>query len=269
MIRMRAADGSDPASGPCPAVVITGGTRGIGAGLAAAFLLAGSEVLVCGRTAPTDSASLPSVHGRTPLFCQADVRDPDQARRVIRTAQAEFGRVDVVISNAGGSPEAAAASASPRFHQKIIELNLVAPLHVAQSANEVMQAQDGGGTIIMIGSVSGTRPSPGTAAYGAAKAGLHHLVTSLAIEWAPKVRLNCVAPGFVATEAASAHYGDSGRADAVARTVPLQRMATPADVARACLFLASPEAGYISGATLLVHGGGEPPGFLAAARDPA
>jgi NAD(P)-dependent dehydrogenase (short-subunit alcohol dehydrogenase family) len=266
---MPAADSSDQVIRPRQAVVITGGTRGIGAGLATAFLEAGSDVLVCGRTAPTDTPVLPSASTRSPLFCQADVRDPDQARRLIHTAQAEFGRVDVVISNAGGAPEAAAATASPRFHQKIIELNLVAPLHVAQSANEVMQAQDGGGVIIMIGSVSGTRPSPGTAAYGAAKAGLHHLITSLAIEWGPKVRLNCVAPGFVATAGAAAHYGDDGGLDAVARTVPLQRMATPADVAGACLFLASPEAAYISGATLLVHGGGEPPAFLAAARGPA
>jgi NAD(P)-dependent dehydrogenase (short-subunit alcohol dehydrogenase family) len=272
MSRMRAERGQPAETGvirPDQAVVITGGTRGIGAGLAAAFLRAGSHVLVCGRTAPADGAALPSADGRTAVFCEADVRDPEQARRLIRAAHAEFGRVDVVISNAGGSPEAAAAAASPRFHQKIIELNLIAPLHVAQSANEVMQAQDGGGTIIMIGSVSGNRPSPGTAAYGAAKAGLHHLVTSLAIEWAPQVRVNCVAPGFVETDGASSHYGGPDGADAVRQTVPLQRMATPADVAGACLFLASPQAAYISGATLLVHGGGEPPGFLAAARGSA
>jgi NAD(P)-dependent dehydrogenase (short-subunit alcohol dehydrogenase family) len=272
MSRMRAERGQPAEAGITGrglAVVITGGTRGIGAGLAEAFLEAGSQVLVCGRTAPDGAAVLPSAGGETPVFCQADVRDPDQARRLIRTAHAEFGRIDVVISNAGGAPGAAAATASPRFHQKIIELNLIAPLHVAQSANEVMQAQDGGGTIIMIGSVSGTRPSPGTAAYGAAKAGLHHLITSLAIEWAPQVRVNCVAPGFVETGAPSGHYGDADGADAVRRTVPLQRMATPADVAGACLFLASPQAAYISGATLLVHGGGEPPGFLAAASGSA
>jgi NAD(P)-dependent dehydrogenase (short-subunit alcohol dehydrogenase family) len=258
MSRMRAADDNNLA------VVITGGTRGIGAGIAAAFLRAGSRVLVCGRTPPDDPSLLPAADGRSAVFCQADVRDPDQARQLIATANAAFGQVDVVINNAGGSPEAAADTASPRFHQKIIELNLLAPLHVAQSANEIMQAQSGGGTVIMIGSVSGARPSPGTAAYGAAKAGLHHLVTSLAIEWAPQVRVNCVAPGFVATEAAGGHYGDAAATDAVRRTVPLQRMATPQDVADACTFLASPQAGYISGATLLLHGGGEPPAFLSA-----
>jgi NAD(P)-dependent dehydrogenase (short-subunit alcohol dehydrogenase family) len=129
-----------------------------------------------------------------------------------------------------------------------------------------MQDQEDGGSIVMIGSVSGTRPSPGTAAYGAAKAGLHHLVRSLAIEWAPKVRVNTVIPGFVAEEVPSGHYGSADAAAAIARTVPLQRMATPADVAAGCLFLASADAGYVSGAELLVHGGGEPPGFLAVAR---
>ena len=105
-----------------------------------------------------------------------------------------------------------------------------------------MQDQPAGGSIIMIGSVSGTRPSPGTAAYGAAKAGLHHLVTSLAIEWGPQVRVNTVVPGFVATESSAGHYGDADGVAAVAATVPLRRMATPDDVADACLFLASPRA---------------------------
>ncbi len=219
--------------------------------------------MVCGRSAP---AELPTAAGQAALFRQADVRDPGQARSVIRAAADEFGRIDVLISNAGGSPEAAASDASPRFLQKIIELNLTAPLLVAQPANAIMQAQEHGGAIIMIGSISGTRPSPGTAAYGAAKAGLHHLVSSLAIEWAPKVRVTCVAPGFVQTDAAADHYGADAGAAAVRATVPLGRLATPADVADACMFLASPQASYISGSTLVVHGGGEPPAFLAARR---
>jgi NAD(P)-dependent dehydrogenase (short-subunit alcohol dehydrogenase family) len=239
-------------------VVVTGGTRGIGAGIARAFLRAGGQVLVGGRTEP---ATLPSADGRTAAFVPADVRDPGQARQLIAAAAERFGGLDVVISNAGGSPEAAAATASPRFHAKIIELNLIAPLHVAQAANEVMQAQPGAGSIIMIGSVSGSRPSPGTAAYGAAKAGLHHLVTSLAIEWGPKVRINTVVPGFVATESPAEHYGDEATAAAIAATVPLGRMATPADVAAACLFLASPQAAYVSGSCLTLHGGGERPAF--------
>jgi NAD(P)-dependent dehydrogenase (short-subunit alcohol dehydrogenase family) len=244
------------------AVIVTGGTRGIGAGVARAFLEAGAQVLVCGRTEPADGAPLPSAGGRTAAFARADVRDPAQAQGLISEAADRFGRVDVVVSNAGGSPSAAAATASPRLHAKVIELNLIAPLHVAQSANAVMQGQPEGGSIIMIGSVSGTRPSPGTAAYGAAKAGLHHLATSLAVEWAPKVRVNSIVPGPVATEsAAAAHYGGSGGMAAVAGTVPLRRLATPDDVADACLFLASPLAACISGASVLMHGGGERPAY--------
>ena len=239
---------------------MTGGTRGIGAGIARCFLRSGARVLVCGRTEPTE---LPCAEGRTAVFTQADIRDPQQASRIVNHAVEIFGRLDIAVSNAGGSPYAAAASASPRFHAKVIELNLIAPLHVAQAANAVMQDQ-GGGAIIMIGSVSGSRPSPGTAAYGAAKAGLHHLVTSLAIEWGPAVRINCVVPGFVATEAVAQQYGDPRAVAAVAATVPLRRMASPDDVARACLFLASAGAAYVSGTCLTVHGGGEPPAFLTA-----
>ncbi len=243
-----------------PAVLVTGGTRGIGAGIARGFLRAGARVLVCGRTEP---AELPCADGRTALFTRADIRDPEQAAGTVRKRIEHFHRLDVVVSNAGGSPYASAATASPRFHAKVNELNLIAPLHIAQAANAVMQGQ-GSGSIIMVGSESGSRPSPGTAAYGAAKAGLQHLVTSLAIEWGPAVRINCVVPGFVATEAVAEQYGDPRAVAAVAATVPLRRLATPEDVAQVCLFLASPGASYVSGTCLSVHGVGEPPAFLSA-----
>jgi NAD(P)-dependent dehydrogenase (short-subunit alcohol dehydrogenase family) len=262
---MQPVDGPFPGLAGCR-VIVTGGTRGIGAGIARGFLRSGARVLVCGRHEPAGSGALPAVDRRTAEFTHADVRDPEQARRLVATAADRFGGVDVLVSNAGGAPPEPAATASPRLHARVIELNLIAPLHVAQAANEVMQDQPEGGSIVMIGSVSGTRPSPGTAAYGAAKAGLHHLVTSLAIEWAPKVRVNTVIPGFVATESAAGHYGDADGVAAVAATVPLRRMGTPDDVAEACLFLASPRAAYISGASLTLHGGGEPPAFLSATR---
>jgi NAD(P)-dependent dehydrogenase (short-subunit alcohol dehydrogenase family) len=243
-------------------VVVTGGTRGIGAGIATAFLAAGAQVLVCGRTEPASLDQLPRAEKDRAEFYRADVRDFEQARGLIETARDRFGRLDVVVNNAGGAPPAAAATASPRFHTKIIELNLTAPLHVAQAANAVMQASIGG-SIIMISSVSGTRPSPGTAAYGAAKAGLTHLAISLAVEWAPKVRVNTVIVGLVGTDTSAEHYGGADGMARAAATVPLGRMATPQDVADACLFFASPLAGQVSGASLLVHGGGERPAFLA------
>ncbi len=114
--------------------------------------------------------------------------------------------------------------------------------------------------------MSGLRPSPGTAAYGAAKAGMMSLTQSLAVEWAPKVRVNAVAAGMIETEQSQLHYGDEAGIAAVAATVPLGRLGHPRDVGDACLFLASPMAAYVSGASLLLHGGGEKPAFLDAAK---
>jgi NAD(P)-dependent dehydrogenase (short-subunit alcohol dehydrogenase family) len=244
-------------------VLVTGGCRGVGRGIATRFLAAGADVAVVCRNRPDE---LPSADGREALFLEGDVRDPDQVTALVDAVVERFGRLDVVVNNAGGSPAADAATASPRFSTSIVALNLLAPLHVSQAANRVMQEQEEGGAIVNIGSVSGLRPSPGTAAYGAAKAGLVNLTATLAVEWAPKVRVNCVSAGMVRTESSDLHYGDEEGVAAVAATVPLGRLAEPEDVADACLFLASPAAAYVSGANLVLHGGGERPAFLDASQ---
>jgi NAD(P)-dependent dehydrogenase (short-subunit alcohol dehydrogenase family) len=249
-------------------VVVTGGARGVGRGITVAFLTAGAEVVVCGRSTPEDGR-LPSAGGRTASFVAADVRDPEQAARVVTTAVERHGHLDVLVNNAGGSPETPAAEASPRFVAAIVGLNLLAPMYCAQAANAVMQSQDSGGSIVNIGSVSGWRPSPGTAAYGAAKAGLVNLTRTLAVEWAPKVKVNCVVAGLIATEAAHDHYGGEQGIRAVADTVPMRRLGTPEDVAGVCLFLASPLAAFVTGAAIEAHGGGERPAYLAAAQRPS
>ena len=130
-----------------------------------------------------------------------------------------------------------------------------------------MQEQPEGGSIINIASVSAIRASPGTAAYGAAKAGLLSLTQTLAVEWAPRVRINAVTAGMIKTELAHLHYGDEAGIARVAASVPLGRLGEPSDVGDACLYLASPLASYVSGANILLHGGGEKPAFLAAAKD--
>jgi NAD(P)-dependent dehydrogenase (short-subunit alcohol dehydrogenase family) len=196
-----------------------------------------------------------------------DVRDPEQIERAVAEVAERFGRLDVLVNNAGGSPYAEAANASPRFSEAIVRLNLLAPLFFAQRANAVMQAQAEGGSIINVASVSGVRPSPGTAAYAAAKAGLLALTQTLAVEWAPKVRVNAVTAGLIRTEQAHLHYGDEQGIASIGATIPLGRMGEPRDVGDACLFLASTLASYVSGASLLVHGGGERPAFLGAARN--
>ncbi|MEV0314433.1 SDR family oxidoreductase [Nonomuraea fuscirosea] len=303
-------------------VLVTGGTKGIGAGIAAAFAAAGAEVTVCARTSPTthdrhsgETASGAGGSGFVTAggirFVQADVRDPADVERLI----SGFDRLDVVVNNAGGSPPAPLEGTSPRLHARVIELNLTAPLLVSQRAYPLLAAV--GGAVVMIGSASGARPSPGTSAYGAAKAGLHHLARCLAAEWAPRVRVNTVVVGLANTQnpgsrdpaaqdratenpgsrdptvqgpatqgpatqdpnsqdansqdaesqdtptrdagahGAADHYG--GRTDLDGRAIPAGRMATPADVAQVCLWLAAP--GYVTGAEVRVDGGGEIPAW--------
>jgi NAD(P)-dependent dehydrogenase (short-subunit alcohol dehydrogenase family) len=254
---------ADPFDYAGKVVVVTGGSRGVGRGIAEGFLAAGAEVVICGRTAPAADA-LPRHDGREAVFVGADVRQADQAADVVGQAFGRFGRLDVLVNNAGGSPAVPAADASARFISQVIALNLIAPFYCAQAAYRVMESQPEGGSIVNISSVSGIRPSPGTAAYGAAKAGLINLTRTLAMEWAPRVRVNCVVAGMIATDTADDHYGGPEGLRAVAATVPLRRLGTPSDVAGICLFLASPLASYVTGAAVEAHGGGEWPPFLAA-----
>jgi NAD(P)-dependent dehydrogenase (short-subunit alcohol dehydrogenase family) len=238
-------------------VVVTGGSRGVGAETVRAFVDAGAHVVACGRhEAEVEGA----------VFMTADVRKPADAEKVVAKAVEHFGRLDVLINNAGGAPHAMAADMSPRFVEAVINLNLLAPLWCAQSAHKVMVVQEDGGCIVNVSSVSGLRPSPGASVYGAAKAGLINLTTTLAVEWAPLVRLNCVSAGLLDTGAGDEFYGGAEGLARVAATVPLGRMGTPADVAEACLWLASPGSSYVSGANLVLHGGGEWPAYLGAAE---
>lgn len=243
-------------------VLVTGGARGVGRGITDRFLATGATVVICGREPP---AQPPADGGRQAEFIRADVRDPRAVDALFDEIVTRHGRLDVLVNNAGGSPHALADKASPRFHEAILQLNLLAPLHLAQNANALMQAQAQGGVIEFIASVSALRASPGTAAYGAAKAGVLSLTQSLAVEWAPKVRVVAISPGLVETEQSQLHYGDAAGVAAVSATVPLGRMAQPAEIGEACVWLASPAAAYATGTHLLLHGGGERPAFLAAA----
>lgn len=243
-------------------ILVTGGAKGVGRGISEGFLAAGDTVVICGRQPPE---SLPSAAGRNAEFIAADVRDRAAVDALFEQIVTRHGRLDVLVNNAGGAPFSLAATASPRFHESIIALNLLAPLHLAQKANALMQAQATGGVIVFVASVSALRPSPGTAAYGAAKAGILSLVQSLAVEWAPKLRVVAVTPGLVQTEQSHLHYGDEAGIAQVSATVPLGRMATPQDIGAACVWLASPAAAYASGTNLVLHGGGERPAFMAAA----
>ena len=177
-------------------VLVTGGTRGIGRGITSAFLQAGAHVVTCSRS------EVEPVPGSTHRVC--DVRDAEAVTALVDEVVAEHGRLDVLVNNAGGAPSTDAATASPRFHDKILALNLSAPLVLAQAANRVMQEQ-GSGAIVNISSISAHRPAPTIAAYGAAKAGLDSLTRSLAMEWGPRVRVNAIDVGLCRTEQTDDH----------------------------------------------------------------
>jgi len=239
-------------------VLVTGGGRGIGRGVASGFLECGAIVVVCGRNRPDRPVT---AGGGEAAFIAADVRDADQVDPLIAAIESHFGRLDVVVNNAGGSPAVDPATASPRFSESIVRLNLLAPLFVAQAAYRLMRQQPKGGAIVNIASIAATRPSPTTLAYGAAKAGLLNLTEALAVAWAPQIRVNAIVAGTMHTEQTHMHYDEAGvrRMNAI---IPAGRMGEAVDIANACLFLASPLADYINGAVLAVHGGGERPAFL-------
>jgi NAD(P)-dependent dehydrogenase (short-subunit alcohol dehydrogenase family) len=243
------------------AVIVTGGTKGIGRVITTTFLEAGADVVICARNAPDEPVT---GGGREAVFVPCDVRDPEQIKAVVATAVERFGRVDVLVNNAGGAPPAASATVSPRFNERIVALNLLAPMNFAQAVHDTMQAQESGGVIINIASVSGTRPNPMGAAYGAAKAGLINLSETLAAEWGPRIRVLTVTVGLIVTEDAHLYYGDEEGVQRVGNTIPARRMGNPDDIADVVLFLSSPMARWMTGTNVMVHGGGEIPAYLAA-----
>lgn len=238
-----------------PVALITGGARGLGTSLVAAFRHDGYRVATCGRNRPE-----PDTAGAAGEFFACDVRDPAQVGQMVQEVHSRFGRLDVLVNNAGGTPYASAADMSPRLFERVVALNLLAPFYVAQAANRVMQSQSQGGVIVNIGSTSAIRPAPGASAYVAAKSGLTGLTRALALEWAPKVRVVQVTPGLMRTELVTETYGTDP--EAVAATVPAGRFGTGSDVAAACLALCREDMSYVTGSELVVDGGGEVPAWL-------
>jgi NAD(P)-dependent dehydrogenase (short-subunit alcohol dehydrogenase family) len=235
--------------------IVTGGTRGLGRDIAARLAESGCSVFICGRNAPE---SLPD--GVT--FESCDIRDADQAKAFVDKVAAKTGRIDILVNNAGGSPPHEASTASSRFAEAIVRLNMLGPLYMSQAAYPYM-AKAGSGSIVNIASVSGARPSPDTAIYGAAKAGLINLTQSLAQEWGREgIRVNAIIAGLMTTENAEATYGDAKAQANVGASMPLGRMGTGDDLAGAVLWLCSDLAQWVSGARLQVDGGGERPYFL-------
>ncbi len=240
-------------------VVITGGTKGIGAEITKSFLKHDANVIVLARNKPKRNLQ---ARGNSSLFVECDIRNIESIGTALKVIASKYKTIDVLINNAGGAPMANSLTASPKFHEAIIDLNLIAPLNLSQEIAKRMIKQKTISNIINISSVTATRPTPGSAAYGAAKGALVNLTKTLAIEWAPKIKVNSIIVGYIETENSLLHYGSKSEIKKVAKTIPLKRMGQPQDVANACVFFASDLAEWVTGSALEVHGGGESPTYL-------
>lgn len=244
-------------------VVITGGSKGIGLEITKTFLKHQANVIILARNKPKRKIQSKSNAG---YFIECDIRNTDSIDSAIKDIASKYKSIDVLINNAGGAPMADSLTASPKFHEAIIDLNLTAPLNLSQKIAKKMIKQKTVSNIINISSVTATRPTPGSAAYGAAKGALVNLTKTLAVEWAPKIKVNSIIVGYIETENSILHYGSKSEIKKVAKTIPLKRMGQPQDIANACVFFASDMAEWITGSALEVHGGGESPAYLDVAK---
>ena len=236
--------------------VVTGSGQGIGRAIAWGLADAGCDVVLNARRRGDLEATADGVRARArrPVVVDGDVRD--RSEELAERALTEFGRLDVWVSNVGGSDEKTVrelVDTPDDVWRSQLELNLTTAFQGAKAAARRM---DAGGAIVNIASGAGTRGSPRTGPYAAAKAGLLNLTQTLALELAPRrIRVNAVSPGPVATEAFLEVLGVADRLDELERTIPLGRLGTPEDIAAAVVFLASPAADWVTGQNLLVAGG--------------
>lgn len=244
-------------------VVITGGSKGIGLEITKTFLKHQANVIILARNKPKRKIQS---KGNAGYFIECDIRNTESIDNAMEEIVSKYKSIDVLINNAGGAPMADSLTASPKFHEAIIDLNLTAPLNLSQKIAKKMIKQKTVSNIINISSVTATRPTPGSAAYGAAKGALVNLTKTLAVEWAPKIKVNSIIVGYIETENSILHYGSKSEIKKVAKTIPLKRMGQPQDVANACVFFASDLAEWVTGSALEVHGGGESPAYLDVAK---
>jgi NAD(P)-dependent dehydrogenase (short-subunit alcohol dehydrogenase family) len=234
--------------------IVTGASRGIGFAIAQRFVAAGAKVCITGRDAAALENAAKDLGGPDVAIGVAGKGDDaDHRAEVIDTVLGAFGPITTLVNNIGINPAyGPLQSLDLAAARKMLDVNVLGTLGWVQEALRGDLA-DRGGAIVNISSVSGVRPAPGIAFYGVTKAALIHLTEELAVELAPAVRVNAVAPAVVKTRFATALY--EGREDAVAATYPLQRLGVPEDVAGAVAFLCSRDAAWITGQTLVIDGG--------------
>jgi NAD(P)-dependent dehydrogenase (short-subunit alcohol dehydrogenase family) len=233
--------------------IVTGASRGIGFAIAQRLIAAGAKVCITGRNAAALESAAKDLGGPDVAIGVAGKGDdPDHRAAVVDTVLGAFGPVTTLVNNIGINPAyGPLQTLDLTAARKMLDVNVLGTLGWVQEA--LRGGLTGGGAIVNISSVSGVRPAPGIAFYGVTKAALIHLTQELAVELAPDVRVNAVAPAVVKTRFATALY--EGREEQVAATYPLQRLGVPEDVAGAVAFLCSRDAAWITGQTLVIDGG--------------
>ena len=234
--------------------IVTGASRGIGLGIAAELVRQGARVCVTARGQEALDAAVAELGGPDVAIAVPGKGDDaeHQAEAVARTMEA-FGSLDMLVNNTGINPVyGPVTDVDPAAAAKILAVNVLAPLAWTQRARDAWMGAHGG-SVVNVASIAGLHPSPGIGMYGVSKAALIRLTTELAVELAPAIRVNAVAPAVVKTRFATALY--EGREEQVSAGYPLRRLGVPSDVAGAVAFLLSDEASWITGQTLVLDGG--------------
>jgi NAD(P)-dependent dehydrogenase (short-subunit alcohol dehydrogenase family) len=235
--------------------IVTGASSGLGVAFAEGLAEAGATVVICARRIDrlTETKERIEANGRECLAISADVTDPEDCERVVKGALDAFGKVDVLVNNAGVGTAVPATRETPEEFRRVIDVNLLGSYWMAQACGRVMEP---GSSIINIGSVLGsTSGGLPQAAYSSSKAAIIGLTRDLAQQWTGRrgIRVNALAPGFFPSEM-TAEYSE-GYLDSVRGRVPAGRIGDPDEVALAAIFLASDAASYVSGVLLPVDGG--------------
>jgi len=235
--------------------IVTGASRGIGLGIARRFVAEGGRVTVTARGADALAAAVEELGGQdVALGVPGKADDPEHRARAVQATVETFGGVDVLVNNTGINPVAGpVTSIETSAILKIFGVNVAAALAWVEQARRAGLGERPGAAVVNVASVAGLRPSPPIGIYGASKAALIHATAELALELAPRIRVNAVAPAVVKTVFATLLY--EGREAEVAAGYPLGRLGVPDDVASVVAFLASDDAGWMTGQTLVVDGG--------------
>ncbi|GAB88651.1 putative oxidoreductase [Gordonia rhizosphera NBRC 16068] len=237
--------------------VVTGAGRGLGAAIAVAFAEAGADVVISARTqADLDMvAARVFAAGRRAHVVVADLSDPASAAGLAQTAVDEFGRLDIVVNNVGGAMPRPLLDTTPEHLVEAFTFNVTTAHALVTAAVPRLLDNDDGGSIINMTSTMGRLPGRAFAAYGTAKAALAHYTRLAAMDLNPKIRVNGIAPGAIATSALDIVAADEDMRNAIENATPMRRLGDPEDVAAAALYLASPAGAYVTGKILEVDGG--------------